>query len=164
MRRFVFIIFLLHSTSGFTNEIDLQNKAKQFFQSLRAENMDQEVPRFYDQKVEFKDPIHQLQGEKAVREYYRGLYKNVSSIHFDFLQSFQDKDTVVLVWKMNLKTPKLNGGHEFSVDGNSVIKFNQDSKAIYHRDYFDMGEFIYERTPVLGFVIKKIKERLGHQE
>ena len=30
----------------------------------------------------------------------------------------------------------------------------------YHRDYFDMGEFIYERVPVLGSVIRAIKRRL----
>jgi hypothetical protein len=46
------------------------------------------------------------------------------------------------------------------VMGNSHIVFNEENLVSYHRDYFDMGEFIYDHVPVLNFVVKKVKERL----
>jgi hypothetical protein len=88
------------------------------------------------------------------------MYQNVKSIKFDFTEFHEAGNHVTAIWKMTLETDKLNGGEPFSVDGNSVIKFDENGKAVYHRDYFDMGAFIYERIPVVGFVIKKIKARL----
>ena len=58
-----------------------------------------------------------------------------------------------------IKNSKLNDGKMFEVIGGSEIHF-KDGLVIYHRDYFDMGEFIYERISVIGFIVKKIKDRL----
>jgi len=33
--------------------------------------------------------------------------------------------------------------------------------VIYHRDYFDMGAFVYENIPVLGSVVRYTKKRLS---
>jgi hypothetical protein len=41
-------------------------------------------------------------------------------------------------------------------------RFRQGARAaIKHRDYFDMGEFVYERIPVLRSIIDYIKSRLA---
>ena len=61
---------------------------------------------------------------------------------------------------MILSAPGLNNGEEVTLEGNSYIKFNENNLVIYHRDYFDMGEFIYEHIPVLGWTLKKIKNKL----
>ena len=37
----------------------------------------------------------------------------------------------------------------------------RNAKAIAHRDYFDMGEFVYERVPVLRLIIRHIKNRMA---
>jgi len=37
----------------------------------------------------------------------------------------------------------------------SHLKF-ADGKVISHRDYFDLGEMLYEHIPLLGGVIKSI--------
>lgn len=135
-------------------------KAKFFFQNLNKNNMDTLVPDFYAPDVEFIDPIHSIKGELQIREYYRALYQDVKEIRFDFSRAYQDHNTIILVWKMTLITPNLKGGEPVVVDGNSIITFNEKGQAIFHQDYFDMGAFIYENIPVLGFVVRKIKERL----
>jgi hypothetical protein len=61
---------------------------------------------------------------------------------------------------MKLKHPKLNGGQPVEVNGVSQIRFSGD-RVIYHRDYFDLGEMLYENIPLLGVVIRNIKQRLG---
>lgn len=94
-----------------------------------------------------------------MKKYYKNMYQNVKYLRFDFSEFHVSGDTVIGVWKMTLKTDKLKGGEEIVVDGNSVIKFDQDGKAVYHRDYFDMGAFVYENIPVVGYVIRNIKSR-----
>lgn len=127
---------------------------------MNKDNVESVVASFYADDIEFTDPIHSIKGSKAIIQYYKSLYENVTYIHFDFSNVIQQADSVVLVWTMKLQTSKLKQGEMVTVDGNSIIKFNSQGKAIYHRDYFDMGEFIYENVPILSFVIKQIKSRL----
>ena len=69
----------------------------------------------------------------------------------------------VYVWLMKLKASGLKNGEEVQLHGTSVIHFNDNNLVDYHRDYYDMGEFIYEHIPVLGFVIRKSKDSLKHK-
>jgi hypothetical protein len=143
------------------NAADNEAKAQQFFQKFDKDHVAL-VDDFYDKNVEFQDPVHSLKGVAAVREYYRNLYKNVDSIRFEFSPGAATDDRVILVWRMFLKSASLNGGKEFSVDGTSVIRFGgPEGKAVYHRDYFDMGEFVYERIPLLKSVIHFIKDKMA---
>jgi ketosteroid isomerase-like protein len=139
-----------------------RQKFQHFFENLNKEKMHL-VEEFYHPELEFHDPIGTLKGVKKMRRYYERMYKSVTSIKFEFSNFVESGNDIVGVWKMTLVTPNLNGGEPVVVDGNSVIKF-KDGKAIYHRDYFDMGVFIYENIPVLGFVIKNIKNRFKVEE
>jgi len=135
------------------------SKVKDFFTKLDKNNLHL-IEEFYSKDVNFIDPVGKISSSKDIRKYYEGMYKNVKYIKFDFTDIYEKGDTVIAVWNMHLETDKLNGGEPFNVEGNSIIKFNSEGKAAYHRDYFDMGEFIYERIPVIGFIVKKIKHNM----
>ena len=161
MRIFILVLLLLTTTTWGQSMKDLSNKdkIKFFFEKLTKDNMTL-VDEFYHPQVDFIDPVGSIKGSEKIKQYYGHMYQNVKSIKFDFTEFHEAGNHVTAIWKMTLETEKLNGGEPFSVDGNSVIKFDENGKAVYHRDYFDMGSFIYERIPVVGFVIKKIKARL----
>lgn len=151
--------FSTYSALAKGNEMLQQEKIKNVFSSLNANNTNI-LDDFYDKNTHFIDPIGEHQGINEVKNYYKNLYTNVENIKFDFLDLVTNGSTHVLVWKMTLVTKKLNNGKPIIVFGTSHIKFNDQDLVIYHRDYFDMGEFIYENVPFLGWTIKKIKERL----
>ena len=66
-------------------------------------------------------------------------------------------------WTMTLTAEGLNGGEPVSVIGISHLTFDEKTDlVIYHRDYFDMGAFIYEQVPVLGSIVRMIKRKLAH--
>ena len=138
---------------------NLEN-SKIFFDKLSAQNIEL-VDRFYDTNIVFQDPVHQLKGVDSVRNYYKGLYENVDAIRFEYGKGIEAGDSVSLPWRMFLKTQSINSGKEITVDGVSLITFNSNGKAVSHRDYFDMGEFVYERVPVLKSVVGYIKKKLS---
>lgn len=140
-----------------------KEKVEYIFNKLNMDTMHL-IDEFYDPQVKFQDPVETITGSQKVKKYYENMYKNVKDIHFEFSHFVENGDDLVGIWKMTLVTDKLNGGKPISVDGNSVIKF-KNGKAVYHRDYFDMGAFVYEQVPVLSFVIRKIKEgfKLDHE-
>ena len=139
-------------------------KAKDAFDHLDKEHM-KVVEEFYDRDAVFQDPIHKIKGTKAIREYYEGLYKKVESIRFEYKNISEFESLVTLEWRMYLRAPSLNSGREITVDGVSLITFGgREGKVISHRDYFDMGEFIYERVPILSSVIRIIKNKMSGSE
>lgn len=157
------------SISSFTNPLMAsgdpmlqQEKIKTVFNQLRADNL-QILDNFYAPDTEFVDPLGVHKGIDSVKAYYKGLYQNVKDIRFETRELISNGNNHVFVWKMVLVADGLNGGAPVSLEGNSVIKFNDQNLVVYHRDYFDMGEFIYEHIPVLGWTLKKIKQKLrGH--
>ncbi len=164
MKIIILFLFTLSSlTWGQTmNDMNNRQKLQYLFEHLNKDTMHL-VDEFYHSDIEFHDPIGTVNGVKKMRRYYERMYQSVTSIKFEFTNFVESGDDLVGIWKMTLVTPNLKGGEPVVVDGNSVVKF-KNGKAIYHRDYFDMGVFIYENIPVLGFMVKKIKNRFKVEE
>ena len=117
---------------------------------------------FYDPDVVFRDPIVELKGRDRLKAYYADMYENVTSIRFDFSGGIEKDEEAVVFWTMEVRSEGFKGGEPVLLDGSSHIKFGGESgKAVYHRDYFDMGAFVYENIPVLGSVIRYTKKRIS---
>jgi limonene-1,2-epoxide hydrolase len=116
---------------------------------------------FYVDEVHFIDPVGELRGLQALTGYFAKLYSNVQEISFDIQARYRDGEIETVQWVMKLKAKGLNGGEYIFLDGCSVLKF-KNNRCVYHRDYYDMGAFIYERIPILKWPIQFIKSRLSH--
>ena len=66
--------------------------------------------------------------------------------------------THIVNWTMNLKLKQSD--KLITVDGNTQLTVKDDI-IVYHKDYYDLGEMVYEHIPLLGFFVKKIKKRLA---
>lgn len=141
----------------------MNNKEKviSFFDNLSFENIHL-VDDFYAEDAEFIDPLISLKGVKEIENYYENLYKSVIGISFDYPNITEEEGQITLQWVMNLKATGIKSGKEIHVNGISLIKFHENQKVIYHRDYYDMGEFVYEHVPMLNKIIFYIKGKLTH--
>ncbi len=136
-------------------------KARDFFNNLSKETLDL-IDEFYDEQVQFRDPVVEFTGREMIRKYYHHLYYSVKMIQFEFEPDVVQGDTCVLIWKMAFEHPSVGGGKRLVVDGTSVLRESPESgKIVYHRDYFDMGAFIYQNVWGLGWIIRYIKRRMS---
>tara|TARA_R110000868_G_scaffold61524_2_gene186945 strand:- start:5751 stop:6269 length:519 start_codon:yes stop_codon:yes gene_type:complete len=136
---------------------------REVFNQLRSTNTEI-LDNFYASDIVFVDPLGQINGLQSMKEYYQAMYKNVEEIRFEFKPDAINGDRHLATWVMYLRAKGLNGGEEIAVHGVSEIEFQTDSSlAIYHRDYFDMGEFLYQHVPILGSVIKLVRKQLEHK-
>ena len=65
-----------------------------------------------------------------------------------------------MTWTMKFTSSKMNKGKPISVDGITMLVIEND-KITYHRDYYDLGQMLYENVPLLGLIIKRIKRSLA---
>jgi hypothetical protein len=130
------------------------------YQKLNKDNLHL-LSDVYAENITFRDPLHQVQGLASLTEYFANLYSNISFIEFDISEVFhnQSQQQVSLFWTMRYAHPKLNKGQAIHVDGMSKLQYKD--KIYYHRDYFDVGQMLYEKVPFLGGLIKMLKKRIG---
>jgi hypothetical protein len=115
----------------------------------------------YSEDVQFRDPLHALNGLNNLRSYYDGMMKELIDCRFEFHHSMEmlERGEAILFWTMHYRHRKLAKGKPLELTGNTHILFND--KVYYHRDYFDAGSMLYEHLPVMGFAIRRIKKRIG---
>lgn len=117
----------------------------------------------YTEDVEFIDPIQRHKGRDSVEAYFSKLNDNARSCQFDItniIPCSNNKDDVstVLTWHMTLTLKKPD--KTIHLDGTTLLKENA-SGFYYHRDYYDLGEMVYEHVPLVGWIVKKIKRKLA---
>ncbi|MCA2017891.1 nuclear transport factor 2 family protein [Vibrio tritonius] len=130
-----------------------------FYQRLDKTTLG-ELSQIYHPNIEFQDAAHRMVGLESLQHYFQELYQNVNQCRFQIGDVFSHPEGGMITWEMELSHPKLKRGKLVTVAGVSHLKF-ADGKVIYHRDYFDLGEMVYEHIPVLGHLIRTIKQKLG---
>jgi hypothetical protein len=58
---------------------------------------------------------------------------------------------------MHFRSRFMRGEGEQTIHGVSHIRFDASGKVNYHRDYWDTGEELYAKVPVLGWLIRRLK-------
>lgn len=116
------------------------------------------LANIYHQDVVFIDPLHRIDGLSALTKYFSNLYENLDAGRFEMKKVLQQDNAVSLYWTMYFSHSKIKAGKEVSFDGNSFLEY-QDGKVIFHRDYFNAADMLYQHIPVLGGLINLVKKR-----
>jgi hypothetical protein len=130
---------------------------KQFYKDVKNPPLEI-IGEIYADNIRFKDPVHEIQGIEAVYAYMEEMCHSVDSGRFEYLDELVGEDSAYIKWNMYFKHPKL-GTETIVVRGMSQIQFND--RIYYHEDVYDIGEMLYERIPVMGFFVRKLKSRLS---
>ncbi len=115
----------------------------------------------YSEDIQFRDPLHALNGLQNLADYYSGMLVDLQECRFEFHHSMEmlDRGEAILFWTMHYRHKSLAGGKLLELTGNTHILFND--KVYYHRDYYDAGSMLYEHLPLMGFAIRRLKKRIG---
>ncbi|MEP1215988.1 MAG: nuclear transport factor 2 family protein [Marinobacter sp.] len=132
---------------------------RQLFNNLCAGNM-AELGSVYGDNVRFTDPFATVRGIDELTEYFTGAYANVISCGFDFGDPVISGEDVCIPWVMHLQHKRIRKGKAVSVDGISQLVIREGC-VISHRDYFDVGQLLYENLPVMGGVIRWLRNQAG---
>ncbi|QOL27024.1 nuclear transport factor 2 family protein [Thalassotalea sp. LPB0316] len=127
------------------------------YQQLGTDNLALLDSVYHDQ-VTFKDPMHLVVGLKDLRAYFDSLYTNLISCQFEITEVMHQDNKAALYWRMTYIHKQLNKAQPITVEGHTKLIAEGD-KVIYHRDYVDMGAMVYEYIPLVGRMIKYIKNR-----
>ena len=131
---------------------------KAAFADLKYEQID-DLKTVYSEDVVFIDPFERFSKRNDLLEYFRRQYEDVIECRFDYLETVVQENQAFVTWVMVLRHKKLASGATLRLEGCSHLKFDAE-KVIYHRDFYDSNEFIFENIPIIGRGIKWAKSFL----
>lgn len=125
-----------------------------WFETLSPDTV-REVPKFYAADALFRDPFNNVRGIAAIERIYAHLFTQVQAPRFEVVQRLVDGADAVLVWDFRFGTPVQ------VVRGASHLRLDAQGRITHHRDYWDTAEELYARLPVLGWLMRVLRNKLS---
>jgi steroid delta-isomerase len=117
----------------------------------------------YSTDAFFKDPFNEVRGQAAIIAIFKHMYQQVDGPRFQIKQSILDGDDAFIVWNFHFRM-KNKAGLQQCIHGSSHLRFSPSHKVIYHRDYWDAAEELYEKIPWLGWLMRLLRRRAQNHE
>ncbi len=114
---------------------------------------------FYAADALFKDPFNEVRGVQPIRGIYAHMFRQVVEPRFRVTGRVQDAGGAVLFWEFSFRGR--SGAETTVVRGASHLRFAADGRISAHRDYWDTGEELYAKVPLLGALVRWLRRRLS---
>jgi len=131
-----------------------------YFETLSPQSVAR-LPEFYAADARFKDPFNEVQGVAAIERIFTHMFTQVEAPRFVFGERVVDAQGAMLVWEFRFGLRAWGRRRAHVIRGASHLKFAADGKVALHRDYWDTGEELYMKLPVLGPLLRTLQRRLA---
>ena len=132
-----------------------------FFETLQRPDIAR-LGEIYADDAYFKDPFNDVHGIVNVRRIFDHMFDQVSEPRFVVHEAVQQDDQAFLTWDFRFRMKRLDTVTLQTIRGATHLRFAADGRVNLHRDYWDAAEELYEKLPVLGGVMRFLKQRAGH--
>ncbi len=129
-----------------------------FFETLDKNTSYEEYKNIFIKDVYFEDPFQKTYDLKSLHKIFIHMYETLYEPKFYIKEFALTNNSVYIQWMFKYKKEKI--GESYSFLGVSHVCFNKEGKVISHIDYWDSGTNIYEKIPLLGSLIRFIKNRI----
>ena len=137
------------------------HQLKQFYEQFSSATIAR-LDEIYTQDVEFRDPVHTINGSLGLKNYLRRMATNLSHYRIRYVAEVIGENSAYFTWEMDYAHRSLNHGRILTARGMTQVLFT--TKVFYHEDSYDMGALLYENVPVLGAATRHLKKRLARQD
>jgi ketosteroid isomerase-like protein len=136
----------------------------EFFEHLQPADVHR-IASLYTADAQFKDPFNEVQGVPAIERIFRHMFEALESPRFVITQQVQQGDQCFVTWDFLFANPRMNHGATQTIRGATHFVLREESGAwrvAVHRDYWDAAEELYEKLPVVGGLMRWLKNRVNN--
>ncbi len=145
--------------SGGQREADPLERYVAFFEGMTESDIAR-VPEVYAPDARFKDPFSDFRGHDRLQRLFTAMLRDVRGYGLVVEAQCLDGRTGWLKWTMSGHVRAL-GKQRWTVTGTSIVQFDEQGRVTEHVDYWDAAGQMYERLPVIGWILRRIRGRLA---
>ena len=135
---------------------DAAERYIRFWETLSPESLSQ-LPEIAAPDIHFSDPFNDVSGLAGFRAVFEDMFQRVTEPRFRVTAHAINGDLCFLRWVFTFQS----GGRAWRIEGVSEVRFDPSGLAIEHIDHWDAAAQLYERLPVLGAVLRRLRRRLS---
>jgi len=131
-----------------------------FYESLSPDSLAR-IAEVYAADARFKDPFNEVCGLSAIEKVFRHMYEQVQEPRFRVSSRMEEGDEAWLAWEFEFRFRGWKEAELQCIRGATHLRFAADGRVATHRDYWDTGEELYARLPLLGTLMRWLRGRLA---
>jgi steroid delta-isomerase len=131
------------------NETMALDRLVRFYETIDRYTLRQELAAVYAPDARFKDPFNEVVGIEAITAIFAHMFEQVGEPRFVVTTCMQQGAQACLVWEFHFRMKRFMRGEQ-CIRGASHVAFDGAGRVTMHRDYWDSGEELYEKLPLLG--------------
>ena len=131
-----------------------------FFETITLASV-ANLGQHYTEDAWFKDPFNEVTGHAPMRRIFEHMFDAVHEPRFVILEAVEEGDTAFLTWEFRFRMKRFDTVTVQVVRGASHLRFADDDRIDYHRDYWDAAEELYEKLPLVGNLMRFLKRQAG---
>lgn len=129
-----------------------------FYEALTPETLAR-LDAAYANDARFIDPFNDVAGIAAIRRVFEHMFETLDAPRFQVVLSVSEGEHCFLLWNFRFRR---KGGSAISlIHGSTHVRFGQDGRIAWHRDYWDPARELYESVPLLGALMRWLRRRLS---
>ena len=115
-----------------------------------------------DPELHFRDPFNDCHGVDAFGRVMGDMFDKLDNVRFKanhVAWSAADASAALMHWTLEANLRAFDG-KPWRVEGCSMLRFGDDGRLTAHYDYWDAAAGLYERIPLLGYVLRTLRRRI----
>ena len=145
---------------GSAEERQAIGRFERFLGHLDEKTAGEDTERVYAPDAYLNDTLRTLHGSPAIREYFLRTAKGLDSISVRFDDVAVSGHDYYFRWTMETRMKNLAPGRTVRTIGVTLVRFDGEGRVILHQDFWDSAQGVWEHVPVMGSVIRWIRERI----
>ncbi len=132
-----------------------------FFGNFAPDAVADLLGQTYANDVYFNDTLKAVHGREALAHYLADSAAAVEACRVEIQDITRTGHGEHLVrWTMMIRFKRFKRGVDTWTVGMSHLRFDAEGRVVYHQDYWNAADGLYQHIPVLGAAIAAIKRRL----
>ena len=128
-----------------------------FFEQMKREDLVR-LPEFFSHQARFKDPFNDVTGIEQINKVFHHMFETLNAPKFVIDEAVLESDVAYIKWKF---TGAVNT-KQLKLVGLSRVVFDEQGLVSEHIDYWDASEQFYMKLPIIGSILRFIRNKAAN--
>lgn len=115
------------------------------------------LDQIYAADARFSDPFNDVKGLAAIAAIYGHMFENLTAPRFVITEIIEQDQRIFMAWQFLFQWR----GQSFDIPGGTRFRLDGKGLVADHQDYWDVAQGLYEKLPVLGWLLKRLRQRMA---
>jgi ketosteroid isomerase-like protein len=117
----------------------------------------EKIDSLYAADAYFCDPFNEVRGAPAIKAIMLHMFDSLEQPRFVVSERLVDGKQAFITWQFLFRIR----GRAMTIDGSTHFRFADDGCINFHRDYWDAAGELYEKLPVIGWLLCRLRKKLS---